>query len=91
MNRVLVKFHWDCGRMGHLDGLFITTREALRTIIGTEIYFGEVLGKHSEIFGVLGEDDCDILCEDQEFIEKLRGYVGHNTLSGHNPFDYMDE
>ena len=91
MDKVLVKFHWNCGRMGELDGLFVTTREALREIVGTQINFGEVLGKHSNIYGELSEQDCVILCEDQAFIDKLLGYVGHNTIAGYNPFDYREE
>ena len=53
MGKVLVHFEWDCGRQGMVDGLFVTTQEKIDAAIGTEVYFGEILGKHSEIFGKL--------------------------------------
>ena len=50
MNK-LYKFHWDCGRMGNLDGVFIAEPKEIEALIGKEIHFGEVLGKHSDIQG----------------------------------------
>ena len=49
-NYILVKYREDYGRMGMLEGVFITTQETLNLIKGKYIFYGEVLGKHSEIF-----------------------------------------
>ena len=86
--RKIYEFYWDCGRMGILEGLFIADSEDVEQIIGDEIYFGEVLGKHSEVFGVLKEDDLTVKTEDQDFIEKFIAIFGDGTISGYNPLDY---
>ncbi len=89
---VLVRFNADCGRMGWLDGLFVNTRERLEEITGYHIYFGEVLGKHSEISLDMNEDMFIVLSEDQGHIEWLVGINdGDWTISGYNPFDYINE
>lgn len=57
--RTIYKFHFDCGRQGILTGLFIEDSERLQKLVdsGEEVYFGEVLGKHSEIYGPITSDD----------------------------------
>ena len=39
----------DFGRMGELQGLFVAEELDVQDLIGKEVYFDEVLGKHSEI------------------------------------------
>lgn len=88
MSKILVEFFWDCGRCGELTGLFVTTKEKLESLHGKEAYFGEVLGKHSEISGTLSEDDFTIRTDNQEFIELFDELVGDQ---GFNPLDYVQE
>jgi len=88
--KAIYEFYWDCGRMGDLQGLFIAEKEKVDSLIGEEIYFGEVLGKHSEIFGPLKETDLTIKSEDQDFIAKFEEIMGTGTISGYNPLDYQD-
>ncbi len=85
---VLARFFWDCGRMGHVEGLFVTTRETLTAAYGKRVYFGEILGKHSEVDGTLDEGDITIVTDDQAFIGKLVEYIG-SSVSGYNPLSYM--
>lgn len=87
----LYNFFWDCGRAGDLKGLFIADEEEINKLIGKEIYFGEVLGKHSEIFGILERDEVEVKSDDQEFISKLIDVLGDGTISGFNPLDYYEE
>ena len=87
MNK-LYKFYWDCGRMGHLSGIFVADDEAVKEVIGKEIYFGEVLGKHSEIFGYLDEKDLTVLTDDQVFIKK---FLELDCECGRNPINYLPE
>lgn len=54
--------------MGHVDGLFVTTREALAQAYGKSVYFGEILGKHSEVYGTLDEKDVTIITDDADFL-----------------------
>jgi len=89
--KAIYKFHWDCGRMGSLESIFIADKDYAKSFIGKEIYFGEVLGKHSEIYGELEKKDLKILTEDQDFIEKFEKIIGTGTISGHNPLEWYDE
>jgi len=98
--KVIVEFFWDCGRMGDLSGLFICEKEDLKTIEGKEVSFGECLGKHSNVNGTISADDFVIKTEDQEFIQKFIEIMCDGTysvesdstftISGYNPFDYID-
>ena len=89
-NKLLVQFYWDCGRMGDIDGLFVSTQEELNSWYGREVYFGEVLGKHSEIYGQIDPEDFTVKSDDQEFITKIEELLGSH-LSGFYPGDYMQE
>lgn len=90
--KAIYKFHWDVGRMGNLNGLFIAEKDDVEKIIGSHIYFGEVLGKHSEVYGDLNEEDLEMKTDDQEFISKLQKILNvESTISGYNPFDYYEE
>lgn len=87
--RVLAKFYWDCGRMGAVEGLFICDKETLEQAYGRHVSFGEILGKHSEVYGTLTREDIVIKTEDQVFIDKLQDILGSSTLSGYNPLSYL--
>lgn len=89
--KVIARFYWDCGRMGEVDGLFVTTKEALEAAYGKEVYFGEILGKHSEVYGTFNEGDITILTEDQDFITKFIEIMGDGEISGYNPLGYIQE
>lgn len=86
----LYQFHWDCGRMGFIDGLFIEESEKVEQLIssGFEVYFGEVLGKHSEIYGIIEESDIKEVTSDKKVIEV---FEKNEISSGYNPFNYIDE
>ena len=86
----LYGFNFDCGRMGSLEGLFIANETDVQKVIGSELYFGEALGKHSEISGPLEDSNLKVVSEDQDFINKLRDLLG-DTLSGYNPLEYVED
>lgn len=88
MSRCIWKFYWDCGRNGDLSGVFVATQDEINNAIGKRIYFGEVLGKHSEIYGFLEKDDVELLTNDQFFIDKV---IEYGLLSGYNPLEYIEE
>lgn len=89
--KVIAQFYWDCGRMGEVDGIFTCTKAELESTYGKEVYFGEILGKHSEVAGTVNEGDFTILSEDQDFITKFEEILGAGTVSGYNPLDYLSE
>lgn len=90
--KAIYQFTWDCGRQGHVEGLFIAEKSEVEEVIGSSIYFGEILGKHSEIYGTLDEGDLIIKTEDQDFICKFEELMGiTDTISGYNPLHYIEE
>lgn len=85
----LYSFYWDCGRMGNLQGLFIAEESDVEKILGKEVYFGEVLGKHSEVYGTVDAENIEVVSSDTEKVEWLESILG-STVSGYNPLDYYD-
>lgn len=81
----LYKFYLDCGRMGHLEGVFVAECCEVRDAIGKRYNFGEALGKHSQIDGTLEEKDITVVTDDKTVInvitEHLDGSVGRNPLN----------
>ena len=87
---ILWKFQWDCGRSGELEGLFIAPKSEVDRIIGKEIYFGEALGKHSEIYGELEASDLEQMVVSDDLLKELEEVFG-TTVSGYNPLEYLPE
>lgn len=85
----LYSFYCDCGRSGGLSGLFIAEESEVQKILGKEVYFGEVLGKHSEVYGTVDIDDIKEVSSDTEKVEWLENLLGP-TVSGYNPLDYFE-
>lgn len=81
------KFIADCGRMGIMEGVFIASRRDIADINGTEVHFGEALGKHSDVSIFMGPDVLTLLTEDKAAVALVSE---HNLSSGYNPFDYID-
>lgn len=90
----LYGFNAYFGRMGSLDGLFIADDNLVEKAIGRRVYFGEVLGKHSNIWCLLNEDHFKVITDDQELISKLESHFASDngivSISGYNPLDYVD-
>lgn len=87
----LYEFYWDCGRQGDLSGLFIEDIEVVNGLIGSSLYFGEVLGKHSEIYGTWDEGDVKLISDDQDKIQWLQGLMKSKSISGFNPVEYVQD
>ena len=83
----LYEMIFDCGRMGNLVGRFLSTPETIEALIGKELYFGEVLGKHSEVYGPFERDDFRMITDNQDFIN-MANEIGVSLESGYNPFEY---
>lgn len=84
--RKLYRFHWDCGRMGDVTGIFVEDEAVIEKAIGREVSFGEILGKHSDVNGTLDVKDITMICEDQPFI---RTFEDLRCQSGYNPINYI--
>lgn len=87
----LWKFSTGWYRGGKLSGLFLAKEEDVEGLIGKTIYFGEVLGKHSEVVVTFGDRGylTELLVSDST-IKELYDTCGH-TICGYNPFSYLEE
>lgn len=84
----LWRFHWDCGRQGDVESVFVATQGEIDAAVGSQVYFGEILGKHSEVYGELEPKDLTLLSEDPALIALFQQHVG---ATGHSPLDYLEE
>jgi hypothetical protein len=84
----IFKMNYSAGRMGSLKGIFVVDKERMRELIdgGEDVYFGEVLGKHSEIYGPVEEGDITLVSEDPVVVEWFKSL---NMETGYNPFNYI--
>lgn len=87
--RKLYKFFWDCGRQGDVDGLFIADEKDIELAMGNQVYFGEILGKHSEISGTLDNGDLKVIDIEESVLDILEDAIGSSYISGYNPLDYV--
>ncbi len=85
----IYRFYWGCGRMGDVEGVFIAKEEDIKNAIDKYVYFGEILGKHSEVYGNLEDKDLTIMSSDPNAIKVLREIFKYGTISGYNPLDYI--
>lgn len=86
----LYQFELDYGRSGYLEGLFIADDKDVKELIGKEVYFGEVLGKHSEVYDDMTPEMFTEVDVPQSVVKILEEKVGP-TISGYNPFEYLEE
>lgn len=84
----LYRYTMGCGRHGRVDGLFTVEEADLKAALGKEVYFGEILGKHSEVMGTLEESEFEMLTDDAAFITLFEKY---GCESGRNPLNYLRE
>lgn len=89
--KLIVRYFLDCGRMGEVEGLFVTNKESLEKTYGREVCFGEILGKHSDVYAELDADSYVIVTEDQDFINRFVEIMGDGTISGYSPLDYLED
>ena len=84
--KAIFKFKWDCGRSGYLTGLFVESREIVAATVGKGVYFGEVLGKHSEVYGTIAEGEIIEVTPDSEMVEL---FEEHQLSTGFNPCEHL--
>ena len=87
MKKGIYKLNFSCGRSGDLEGIFVSTKERVDKLVQSqiEVYFGEVMGKHSEVYGPIDEDEIILVTDDKKAVEIVEKYYLHN---GTNPFNY---
>lgn len=83
----LYDFYWDCGRQGEVEGRFLATPKEIENLIGKKVQFGEILGKHSDIYGIIEEGDITLITDNQQFIKEA-SRIGVDLCFGYNPIHY---
>jgi hypothetical protein len=85
--KAVYKLNIDCGRSGTLTGLFIAKKNHVKILIENSLCvdFGEVLGKHSEIFGTVDKNEIKFVSDTNEVIDIIEEF---ELETGCNPFDY---
>lgn len=85
--KAVYKLNVSCGRQGDLTGLFIAKKNHVKLLLENklEVYFGEVLGKHSEIYGKIEEKEIVFVSDSKDVIDVIET---HQLENGFNPFDY---
>lgn len=89
--RALYKLDYDYGRLGIISGLFVAYEHEIARLFATTIYFGEILGKHSDIILDLKPEDITVVSTNQLVIEELLKVADDSgTICGYNPFDFLN-
>lgn len=85
--KAVYKLNINYGRQGDLTGLFIAKKNHIKILLenNLEVCFGEVLGKHSEIYGVIEENEIVFVTDNKDVIDVIET---HQLEHGFNPFDY---
>lgn len=84
----IYKLNVDCGRMGDLEGVFVADSEDVDNLIKSKIgvYFGEVLGKHSEVCGAIEPGEITLASDDPTAVKIV---VDLDLATGFDPFCYQ--
>lgn len=85
---VVWRFEWYLGRNGTVESEFVATRKEIEAVLGQSVYFGEILGKHSEVRGTLEASEFKMISDDVAFAQKFKELIG---TTGYCPFDYLEE
>lgn len=89
----LYEFYCYFGRMGELSGRFVLDEEGQKELedsYGRTVYFGEVLGKHSEIYLDLKPEHIKVITDDQVFLNRAEE-LKIDLDTGFNPLNYIDD
>lgn len=70
----LYKYSEYFGRQGDLESIFVANDKDMELAMDNPIYFGEVLGKHSDISGSIDKETIKELTDDQAFIAKFQEF-----------------
>lgn len=86
-NKAIYKLNFDCGRQGSLTGTFVAEKKWVDVLVKhqIEVYWGEVLGKHSEVYGPITDPEITMVSDDPATVKT---FEDNELSSGYNPFEY---
>ena len=62
----------DFGRGFSIDGVFLATPAEVKALVGRNVYFGEICGKHSEIDLDIGPDTITLVSDVRSEVDLIR-------------------
>ena len=86
MTMGVYKFYNEFGRQGDLEGVFIADSADVADAVGKTAYFGEVLGKHSDVSCKLEASMMKLVTETPEVVDVIYKY---DLTSGFDPLAYI--
>lgn len=84
----LYQFNKYIYREGDIEGIFIAEPKDINKLIGSFAYFGEALGKHSNVGCVIEQKDIKQLDVLDSTVDDLLKVIG-TDISGYNPLNYL--
>lgn len=87
----LRKFQYGVHRFGTMEGLFWASDEELDTLLGREVSFYEVLGKHSHFSFTFDQETLDKTIETIDLPEEMIPLLRNKIEVGINPFHYVED
>lgn len=81
--QAVYRFDAYFGRMGSLEGLFVSTADEVERTIGKRVDFGECLGKHSEVALVIEPKHIQLVTASPLAVAFVNQHLGGSQ--GHNP------
>lgn len=89
-SKAIFRLDVDFDRQGFLNGIFIERKDFVDYLLNNdiEIFFGEILGKHSEVTVSFfkGEGSIELVTDD---INAVSIFEQYNMATGVNPFEYV--
>jgi len=86
----LYRYYEDCGRMGSIEGLIFLSKEELKILRGSRVYWDDLLGKHSEGYFDFSKENLTEVKMSKEASAELFNILGQ-VVSGPFDLDYMLE
>ena len=84
----LYKFYVGVGRGRDIEGLFIANSKEVKELIGKDVYFGEICGKHSEVEFEIKEEHIIFVANNPEVIHLVEKFKLENGI---NPIQQWKE
>lgn len=86
----LYQYYKDYGRMGAIEGLLILTDEQVEKYKNAELWWDELLGKHSEGYFDFSDKTLTVIDIPEDVVNILYDKLG-SVLSGPFDLEYFDE
>lgn len=86
--RGIYRYSESFGRMGDLSGVFTATAAEVAAAMGRRVVFGEVLGKHSDVWTTLALKDITLVSAAPEAVAVVDSL---GLATGTNPLEYLAE